>query len=130
VAEPSETWCYDALRRARWPGAIRCLFCGGARITTHSKYARTPRQRYLCLRCRHTFTDLTGTPFARTNLPLARWFLCLRLMRKGLPTSDLAKALGVKWDTAAHMEWRIGRAAGKPGIIRQLREAMERAEGE
>ncbi len=97
-------------------------------MTTHSKSSVTARRRYLCLGCRRTFTDLTGTPLARTNLSLDKWFLCLRLMGRGRSTSELARALGVKWDTTAHMERRLGAAMTRPGLVRQLREIIERAE--
>ncbi len=125
-SELSDAWCYGVLRQVRWPNGITCPLCGRDRVTTHSKSAATSRRRYLCLDCRHTFTDLTGTPFAHTNLPLASWFLCLRLMNRGVTTSDLAKKLGVKWDTAAHMERRLGLALSRPGLARQLRETMEK----
>lgn len=129
-AELSETWCYETLRGVRWPNEMTCPFCGRTRVTTHSKSLRTPRLRHLCLSCRRTFTDLTGTPLARTNLPLGIWFLCLRLMGKGLSTSELAKALGVKWDTTAHMERRLWAALTRPGLVRQLRETLEKAEND
>ncbi len=105
-----------------------CPFCGGVRVTTHSKPAGTPRRRYLCLGCRRTFADLTGTPLARTNLPLGKWFLCLRLLRPGRTTTDLARALEVKWDTAVQLQRRLGMVLTRPGVVRQLREAVEQAE--
>lgn len=49
-------------------------------------------------------------------------------MGKGLATSELARALGVKWDTTAHMERRLGAAMARPGLVRQLREIIEKAE--
>lgn len=119
----SETWCYDVLRRLRWPNGITCPFCGRSRVTTHSRPARTPRRRYLCLGCRRTFTDLTGTPLARTNLPLRTWFLYLRLLGEGRTTSELARALGVKWDTTAYLQRRLAAVLGRQGLFRQLREA-------
>ena len=105
-----------------------CPFCGGIRVTTHSKPAGTPRRRYLCLGCRRTFTDLTGTPLARTNLPLGKWFFCLRLFRHGTTTTDLARALEVKWDTAVQLQRRLGVALTRPGVVRQLRELMAKGE--
>lgn len=128
LAEFSEAWCYEMLRRVRWPNGITCPVCGRSRVTIHSKSAKTPRRRYLCLGCRRTFTDLTGTPLARTNLPLGKWFLCLQLLRHGRTTTDLARALEVKWDTAVQLQRRLGVALTRPGVIRQLREFM--AEGE
>lgn len=126
-AEFRDAWCYEILRRVRWPNGMACPLCGSLKVTTHSKSSGSPRCKYLCRDCRRTFTDLTGTPFARTNLPLSTWFLCLRLMGQGRSTSELAKALGVKWDTAAHLERRLRVALTRPGFIRQLREAAREA---
>ncbi len=127
-AEFDEAWCYEALRRVRWPKGIICPRCGQGRVTIHSKSIRGPRRRYLCLGCRRTFTDLTGTPLARTNLPLAKWFVCLQLLHHGHTTTDLARALRVKWETAVHLQRRLGVVLARPGLIRQLRETVEKAE--
>lgn len=121
---PSEAYCYEALRRARWPSGVSCPHCGEWKVTTHSKSAATPRRRYLCLACRRTFSDLTGTVFARTNLPLGRWLLCLQLLEEGSRTSELARALRVKWDTTAFMQHRLKKGLARPGLVRQLREAI------
>ena len=128
-AEFSEAWCYEVLRTARWPDGIMCPRCGQARVTTHSKSAETAWRRYLCLGCRRTFTDLTGTPFARTNLPLTTWFRCLRIMGQGRSTSGLAKELQVKWDTSVQLQRRLAAALARPGLVRQLREATREARG-
>lgn len=123
-AELSETGCYQMLRRLRWSKGAICPFCRQERITMHSKLSGTPRRRYLCLGCRRTFTDLTGTPFARTNLPLGTWFRCLQLIGTGQATSELARQLGVKWDTAARLQRRLEAGLRGPGLVRQLRDAM------
>ena len=119
----SEEHCFEWLRGLRWPSGIVCPRCGSRRITTHSKFTRTPRRRYLCLGCRRTFTDLTGTPLTRTNLPLSSWFLYVRFRREGCSVSELANALGVKWDTVAHMGRRL---SGAPEWTARLSEAMTR----
>ncbi len=126
----NEAWGYKMLRHVRWPNGVTCSHCGRGRVTTHSRSARTPRRRYLCLECRRTFTDLTGTPFARTNLPLGTWLLCLQLMGQGRTTAELAKKLGVKWDTTAHMRARLQGASEHTGFVQQLRETMGKAEQE
>ena len=128
-AEFSEGWCYEVLRTARWPSGIMCPRCGQARVTTHSRSAGTSWRRYLCLACRRTFTDLTGTPFARTNLPLTTWFRCLRIMGQGRSTSGLAKELQVKWDTSIQLQRRLAAALARPGLVQQLREAAREARG-
>jgi Mn-dependent DtxR family transcriptional regulator len=38
-------------------------------------------------------------------------------------TSELAKVLGVKWDTTAHMRRRLSTALARPGLVQQLRDA-------
>lgn len=100
---------------------VVCPRCGVNRVTIHSILTRAPRRRYLCLRCRRTFTDLTGTPFARTNLPLCKWFYCLDLIEEGMTTTELAKKLRVKWDTTAYMLRRLASPAMHPGLIQKLR---------
>ena len=128
-AEFSEAWCYGVLRTTRWPEGITCPRCGRARVTTHSKSAGMCWRRYLCLGCRRTFTDLTGTPFARTNLSLTTWFRCLRLMGQGRSTSGLARELQVKWDTSVQLQRRLAAALARPGLVRELREAAREARG-
>lgn len=119
-----ETECFALLRALRWPQGVVCPRGNHTRVTTHSKMASTARRRYLCLECRRTFTDLTGTAFARTNLSLATWLRCLRLMGQGLRTSELARALGVKWETTERMQRRLAPALTRPGLIRDLRDAV------
>ena len=128
-AELSEEWCYEVLRKTRWVNGIVCPRCGKRRVTTHSRSTGTPWRRYICLGCRRTFTDLTGTPFARTNLPLTTWFRCLRLMGEGRSTSAVAKELRVKWDTSVQLQRRLAAGLARPGLVQQLREAAREARG-
>ena len=109
----------------RWPRRIACPYCGVERVTTHTKSPATPRRRYLCLGCRRTFSDLTATPMARTNLPLGKWFQSLLLVGEGMRTSDLAKEIGVKWETAAHIQRILSIGMSRAGFFSRLREALQ-----
>jgi transposase-like protein len=120
AARLHEERCYAALRRVRWPLGVMCPLCQSRRVTTHTKFRTTPRRRYLCLSCRKTFTDLTGTPFMRTNLPLSSWLAYLRFSAQGQSTTELAEQLGVKWDTVTRMRERLGSPAMWPTLARQL----------
>jgi transposase-like protein len=124
-----DAWCYETLRRCRWPDGVTCPRCGLKRVTAHTRSGRTARVRYLCLRCRRTFTDLTGTPLARTNLPLETWFLCLWLFGQERSVVEMARDLGVKWDTAVHMQRRLARGLSSSGFLRQLREIIVKGGG-
>jgi len=126
----SDAWCYEILRRLRWPEGIICPRCKQGRVTNHSKFAASSRRRYLCLSCRRTFSDLTGTPFARTNLPLDIWFLSLDLVGQSMRTSELARALGVKWDTTLYIERRINSSLHSLGLLQRLRQAIKERQHE
>jgi transposase-like protein len=127
--DSEETWCYELLRRTRWPDGVTCPYCGARHATTHSKPEATPRRRYLCLGCRRTFSDLTGTPLARTNLPLATWVACLDRLQEPSTVAELAERLGVKWETAMRMQRRLAVALDRPGLIRALRDAVAATQG-
>jgi transposase-like protein len=97
-------------------------------VTVHTRSERTPRLRYLCLGCRRTFSDLSGTIFARSNLPLPTWFLAISLLPKRLSTVDCARALSVKWETARRMSRDLLLASDRPGLVRDLQGVLsERA---
>ena len=120
-----EVWCYEVLRRVRWPEGMTCPFCKANRVTPHSRFESTPRRRYLCLGCRRTFTDLTGTPLARSHVAMTTWFRCLRRIEEVGSTAELARDLGVKWDTAAHLQRRLSSALRHPGLVRRLRKVVQ-----
>lgn len=119
-----ERGCHDLLRQLRWPDGVTCISCRKGRLTIHTRSERTPRLRYLCLDCGRTFNDLTGTIFARSNLPLSTWFEALSLLRLGLSTPELARALAVKWDTARRVSRCLLVATGAPGLTRDLERAL------
>jgi hypothetical protein len=58
---------------------------------------------------------------ARTNLALGKWYQSILRVEEGLSTTALAKAIGVKWKTAAHMQGTMGMTLGRPGFFWRLR---------
>ena len=122
----SEARCFEILRRVRWPDTVACPRCGTARVTTNTNCDAQTRRRYLCLACRRTFNDLTGTIFAQSNLPLETWFRCLDLHWKCPTTGAFARVIGVKWETAARMRQRLVAAWTRPGLIQEVRKALDR----
>ncbi|MEE8326439.1 MAG: IS1595 family transposase [candidate division NC10 bacterium] len=124
-----EGWCFERLQQIRWPSGITCPRCHSMKVTVHSRSCRSPRRKYLCRRCRRVFTDLTGTPMARTNLDLRTWFLCLRLMESVNDTAELARKLGVKWETADKMRRKLAATSRNMEIIRKLNRVVWEAPG-
>ncbi len=125
----SEEAALDYLENLRWPKGVRCLVCGGNRI---SKYqSRTNRKNrktgevkegplrflYECLEptCKHQFTATTGTIFHDTHLPLEKWLLAVALMtnaKKGLSAKQMERDLDVSYQTAWYLNHRIREAMG------------------
>ncbi|MBI3298649.1 MAG: IS1 family transposase [Elusimicrobia bacterium] len=95
------------LQAARWRAGLRCPRCASPRCGVFMREDASGRRKLRCLACGRVFNDLTGTPMARSHLPLTAWHRAARLMLDGEPScADLARRLGVKISTA----WRLRRA--------------------
>jgi len=94
----TEEKCEAAVRRWRWPDGFRCPRCASAR---HSIVGR--RRLYQCNDCRHQTTLKAGTIFAKTRIPLTKWFQAMWLITQSkgsISTLELSRHLGLKWDSA------------------------------
>jgi ribosomal protein L37AE/L43A len=93
-----ENRCHAALIRMRWPDGFVCPKCGERK---HS-YARA-RRVFQCSSCRTQTTVKAGTIFHKSRTPLTKWFLAIYLLtqsKNDIAALELARQLGVKWDTA------------------------------
>ena len=91
------------LQTLRWKAGLRCPRCGHRNCSLHAR-GKDGRRKLRCSGCGRTFNDLTGTPLARTHLPLTLWAKAARLMASGHQTcSSLSVKLEVKLATA----WRV-----------------------
>lgn len=89
-----------------YPDGITCKRC--QTVTKH--YPLTGRKVYSCGTCGSQTSPLVGTIFEATKLPLPKWFYAIYLMatnKAGTSAAQLARELGVKWDTAHHMMMQI-----------------------
>ncbi|WP_339042796.1 hypothetical protein [Spiroplasma endosymbiont of Apeira syringaria] len=71
---------------------------------------RSPLKRMRCLKCNQKFSILTGTIFSRSQTSLTSWFyLIFRWIntKHGIPSTDIAKELGVTLKTAWRMTHKI-----------------------
>ena len=100
------------LEQVRWRGYPACPYCGS--LHNHRK----PSLRRKCYDCGSSFSVTVGTIFHHTHLPLQKWFIAVYLVlnaRRGIPSLQLARYIGVGKNTA----WRMGM---------QIRKAMEYGE--
>ena len=93
-----EKQCHAALIEMRWPEGFVCPKCGGRRYS----YAKA-RRIFQCSACRTQTSVKAGTIFHKSRTPLVKWFLAIYLLtqsKNDIAALELARQLGVKWDTA------------------------------
>ena len=105
--EVATKWFEDCI----WPeGRRHCGKCGSTRTREVPNAKPMP---YWCSACRSYFSVRTGTPMARSNVPMRKWaiaiYLCLTNL-KSVSSVKLGRDIGVKQETAWFMMHRIREA--------------------
>ena len=102
--------CLEYIKEQRWRAAVlNCLKCGN-RWKHHRVTGRTA---YACGNCGNQVYPLAGTIFAKSRMPLKKWFYAIYLMGStdsSITAKQLQREIGVTYKTA----WRVSRS------IRQL----------
>lgn len=130
----TEEQCLAFLETLRWPEGVRCLNCGGDKIskfstkesvrksayiskrTGEAKEHKIPaRHLYQCLNpeCWYQFTATTGTIFNDSHLPLRKWMQATAIIcnaKKGVSAKQLQRDIGVSYKTAWYLSHRIREA--------------------
>ena len=104
--ETATKWFEDCL----WTEQRHCGKCGS---TNTKEVPNAKPMPYWCSDCRSYFSVRTGTPMARSNVPMRKWaiaiYLCLT-SRKSVSSVKLGRDIGVKQETAWFMMHRIREA--------------------
>ncbi|MCY4141191.1 MAG: IS1595 family transposase [Rhodobacteraceae bacterium] len=104
--EAATEWFEECL----WPEQRHCGKCGSTRTREVPNAKPMP---YWCSDCRSYFSVRTGTPLARSNVPMRKWaiaiYLCLTSL-KSVSSVKLSRDIGVKQETAWFMMHRIRQA--------------------
>ena len=104
--EAATKWFEECL----WPEQRHCGKCGSFRTKEVPNAKPMP---YFCNDCRSYFSVRTGTPMARSNVPLRKWaiaiYLCITSL-KSVSSMKLSRDIGVKQATAWFMLHRIREA--------------------
>lgn len=119
----SEAKCRRHLARVRWKNGISCPRC-------ESKVVDRLRTRHLyeCRACGHQFSVTSGTILHRTRTPLIKWFaaiFAIGRMIKSISAMQLARDLGLRYETAWHICHKIRAAMGNPAERSVLRGLVE-----
>lgn len=91
----------------RWNGEPVCGHCGSVDVSECKDHKPMP---YRCRSCRKHFSVRTGTVLAESRIPLQKWLLAIFMMtsaRKGIPSTQMARELGITQKSAWFLAQRI-----------------------
>lgn len=104
---PDEEAARKYFERNRWADEVSCPHCGSVSVAEVKNHKPMP---YRCRDCRQHFSVRTGTVLAESRLPLHKWLMAIYMMtaaRKGIPSTQMAKELGVTQKSAWFLAQRI-----------------------
>lgn len=104
---PGEEAAREYFERNRWAGEVSCPHCGSLSVASVKDQKPMP---YRCRDCRQHFSVRTGTVLAESRLPLHKWLMAIYMMttaRKGIPSTQMARELGVTQKSAWFLAQRI-----------------------
>ena len=91
----------------RWGDTPVCGHCGSIDVSECKDHKP---MAYRCKACRKHFSVRTGTVLAESRLPLQKWLLAIYMLtsaRKGIPSTQMARELGVTQKSAWFLAQRI-----------------------
>lgn len=91
----------------RWPNGVECAHCGSQEVYECKDHKPMP---YRCKTCRKHFSVRVGMVLAESRLPLHKWLMAIYMMttaRKGIPSTQMARELGITQKTAWFLAQRI-----------------------
>lgn len=104
---PNEESARTFFENRRWGDAPVCGHCGCVDVSECKDHKP---MAYRCKGCRKHFSVRTGTVLAESRLPLLKWLLAIYMLtsaRKGIPSTQMARELGVTQKTAWFLAQRI-----------------------
>lgn len=124
----TQTECIQHLETVRWGNEPKCPLCGSCNVARKAEKGRVGR--WNCHKCAASFNVLSGTIFAKTRIPLPKWFAAIALIvnaKKSISSCQLARDLGMNQRSAWYMQQRIRAAmmADDGPMLRGIVEADE-----
>jgi transposase-like protein len=96
----NEKVAYEFIRKVRWPKGVRCPRCEYPR---NRHFVENGVPRHQCKKCDYKFSDITGTIFQNTKLPLTKWIAAIGLFKIGISALQLSKEISISYRIA----WKL-----------------------
>lgn len=104
---PNEDAARQFFETRRWGDEPVCGHCGSVNVVECKDHKP---MAYRCRDCRKHFSVRTGTVLAESRLPLQKWLLAIFMLtsaRKGIPSTQMARELGITQKSAWFLAQRI-----------------------
>jgi transposase-like protein len=104
---PDEDAARMFFEKRRWAHEPVCGHCGSVNVVECKDHKPMP---YRCRDCRKHFSVRTGTVLSESRLPLQKWLLAIFMLtsaRKGIPSTQMARELGITQKSAWFLAQRI-----------------------
>lgn len=104
---PDEEAARKFFETRRWGNEPVCGHCGSVSVTECKDHKP---MAYRCKDCRAHFSVRTRTVLAESRLPLLKWLLAIFMLtsaRKGIPSTQMARELGITQKSAWFLVQRI-----------------------
>ncbi len=104
---PNEEAARLFFENKRWPNGVECAHCGSHEVSECKDHKPMP---YRCKSCRKHFSVRVGMVLSESRLPLHKWLMAIYMMttaRKGIPSTQMARELGITQKTAWFLAQRI-----------------------
>ena len=125
---PDQEACIEHLEAVRFGDRPYCPLCGGVKVARKADGQRVGR--WNCHDCYASFNVLSGTVFAKTRIPLQKWFLAIGIIvnaKKSVSSCQLARDLDMTQPIGLYMQHRIRAAMASTqgrcsrGSLRQMK---------
>ncbi|MBP7003059.1 IS1595 family transposase [Amaricoccus sp.] len=104
---PDEEAARKFFEARRWGDTPVCGHCASTNVVETKDHLPMP---YRCRDCRKHFSVRTGSVLAESRLPLQKWLLAIYMLtsaRKGIPSTQMARELGITQKSAWFLAQRI-----------------------
>lgn len=96
----NEHFARSLIKKIRWPDGIECPHCDSNTIWNS-------QGDYRCGACDYHFSDISGTVFTKTHLPISKWILAIGLWKVNCNAKQVQWAIGVTYKVARSMLKKI-----------------------